>query len=276
MRPVPARLPTARRTTRFLLRARESRRPHRPRHVRPQLRLRHRPGREEAPQPFPARLARAELRHSGLQFGLPVLPELGHLARPRLGPRRRSGPARADCTGGGRLRRGVGGVHVQRPDCVRRVRDRHGRGLPGAGRPSDRGDGRVHVRRGPARLLRGDGRGEHRPEGVHGVILPVGDRHPPAGRAGHDRVCGGRDSGVGGTDDAADPRAQRRRCAVARRMCVDPRALRRGRAAALLRVPSGVPNDGRAGDAIGHVGAGAADRDGGRAAVRVHRQCAPS
>ena len=46
--------------------------------LRPLQRLLHRPDREEAAEPLPARHARALVRHGRLQPGLQVLPELGH------------------------------------------------------------------------------------------------------------------------------------------------------------------------------------------------------
>ena len=277
MRPVPARLPAARGTARLLLRARESRRSHRARYVRPQLRLRHRPGREETAQPFPARLARTELRHGRLQLGLPVLPELGYLARPRLGSGRRPGSARTDCAGW----RPIMAWNRWRSRTTTRLCSPSTRST----RPRPAGSW-ASIR---SRVTAGYMSAAARPD-FYGAMdaanidlkgftesfyWSVTGTHL---RDVLDTIeyAGDRDDGVGGADDAADSRPQRRRCAVACRVCVDPRPLRCGRAAALLRIPSGVSDDGRAGDAVGHAGPGAADRDGGRVAVRVHRQCAPS
>ena len=47
------------------------------------VRLLHRPDREEAAEPLLSRHERVVVRDSGLQPGLPVLPELGHLESAR-------------------------------------------------------------------------------------------------------------------------------------------------------------------------------------------------
>src|ERR1700746_500847 len=62
------------------------------------VRLLHRPDREEAAEPLLSRHERVVVRNRGLQPGLPVLPELGHLEIARDGPGKRLGITR---TGGG-------------------------------------------------------------------------------------------------------------------------------------------------------------------------------
>ena len=86
VRPLPARLPAARRPARPVLRARAPGRRDGAHHLRPQFGLLRRPDREEAAQPLPTRQPVLSLRHRRLQPGLQVLPELGHLQEPRDGP----------------------------------------------------------------------------------------------------------------------------------------------------------------------------------------------
>src|SRR6266516_2826163 len=99
VRRVPAGVPLAGGAAGFLLRADASGRCDRPDDVRALQRLLRGPDREEAPQPFPARVASAVVWHGGVQSWLPVLPELGHLqvAGDRHAGRR--GVAGGDCPG---------------------------------------------------------------------------------------------------------------------------------------------------------------------------------
>ena len=104
----------------------------RPDHLRPLLRLLRRPDREEAARPLPARQLRPLVRHRGLQPDLQVLPELGHLQGARLRPPSGRGLARGDRRGGGAQRLPLGGLHLQRPGDLPRVRGRRRPGLPRA------------------------------------------------------------------------------------------------------------------------------------------------
>ena len=106
------------------------------------------------------------VRHRGLQPRVQVLPELGHLQVARDGPAAGRGHARNDRRRGDPPGLQVGGVHLQRPGDLRRVRDGHRRRLPRPGR-ADRGGHRgLHPCRAAPRVLRKDGRGERRPEGA--------------------------------------------------------------------------------------------------------------
>ena len=69
-------------------------------------------------------------------------------------------------------------VHLQRPGDLPRVRDGRRRRLPRARHHDRRGHGRLHVRRAAARVLRADGRGQRRPQGVHRRVLPPRQRRP--------------------------------------------------------------------------------------------------
>ena len=62
-------------------------------------------------------------------------------------------------------------VHLQRSGDLRRVRDGHRRCVPRARHQDRRGHRGLHARRAAARVLREDGRGERRPEGVHRRVL---------------------------------------------------------------------------------------------------------
>ena len=79
MRPLPARLPVARRPARCLLRPPDGQWRHATDDLRPLVRLLHRPDREKAAQPLLPRQQHPLLRHRRLQPRLQVLPELGHL-----------------------------------------------------------------------------------------------------------------------------------------------------------------------------------------------------
>ena len=94
VRRLPAGLQAARGPAGRVLRAGPHRRPGRAHHLRPLERLLHRPDREEAAEPLPARHVGAVVRHRRLQPGLPLLPELGHLEVEGDRPARRRGRAR--------------------------------------------------------------------------------------------------------------------------------------------------------------------------------------
>ena len=125
-------------------------RPGRPDDLRPLQRLLRRPDREEAAQPLPARHAGPVLRHGGLQPGLQVLPELGHLqvardghpGRRRLARRHRRGRRRLGC-------RSVAFTYND-PVIFHEYAIDVAAGLPGPGRQDRRGDRRLHLRPSPA------------------------------------------------------------------------------------------------------------------------------
>ena len=80
----------------------------------------------------------------------------------------------AIAAGRGAARLQVGGLHLQRPGDLRRVRHGHRRCLPRHGRADRRRHRGLHPRRAAARVLRQDGRGQRRPEGLHrGLLLPA-------------------------------------------------------------------------------------------------------
>src|SRR5256886_1384636 len=165
VRPVPARLQAARGPARHVLRAQDGRRPHGAHHVRPLLRVLHRPGREEAAQPLLSGDQHPVLRHRGLQPGVQVLPELGHLEIARDGPPAGPGQPGKNRRRGPQARLQIGRVHVQRPGDLRRVCDGHRRRLPCEGGESRGRHRGLYPCRPAARVLRQDGRRERRPEG---------------------------------------------------------------------------------------------------------------
>ena len=143
--------------------------------VRALLGVLRRPGGEEAAQPLPARLGGALLRHRGLQPGLPVLPELGHLqvprdrhavARPR---RRRRWPPTA-----ARLGCRVVAFTYNDPvifmeyamDVADACRER---GIKAVAVSAG-----LHEPRAAGRVLPPHGRRQHRPQGVHRRVLREG------------------------------------------------------------------------------------------------------
>ena len=206
---MPEALQAARGSAGTVLRARPTGRPHRADHVRPLLGLLHRPDREEAAQPLPARHAGALVRDGGVQSHLQVLPELGHLEGARLRPPAGSRLAGGDRAGRGGLRLPIGGVHLQRPGDLPRVRGRRGPGLPRAGHQDGRGQRRVHLRRAAGRVLRPHGRRQYRPEGLHRALLQGAVLCPPRPGARNARVSQARDQRLVRDHDLADPRAER-------------------------------------------------------------------
>ena len=166
--------------------------------------------------------AGAQLRHGGLQPRLQVLPEPRHLEEPRDGPAdvaRRPGGSGA---GGAARGRALGRLHLQRPGDLPGIRRRHGRGLPRGGREERRGHGRLYLRRAPRGVLRADGRGQCRPQGLHRGFLSQADRRPSAAGAGDAGIPRAPHRDLGRDHDAADPGRERLRGG-------DPRALRMGR-----------------------------------------------
>ena len=145
VRRVPALLPAARRPAGPVLRARAPGRAAGADHLRPLVRLLHRPDREEAAQPLPARHAGAVVRHGRLQPDLQVLPELGHLQGARVRPPAGPSRARGDRRGGARRRLPLGRLHLQRPGDLPRVRRRRGAACRAARRQERRGHGRLRL-----------------------------------------------------------------------------------------------------------------------------------
>ena len=141
--------------------------------LRPLLGLLRRPDREEAAEPFLSRHERALVRHRGLQPGVQVLPELGHLevaarwtgCRIEAAPRRIAEAARAA---------GLQAVAFTYNDPVifaEYAMDTadacHALGLHTVAVTA----GYMHAAAAP-RVLRQDGRRQRRPEGLHrGVLL---------------------------------------------------------------------------------------------------------
>jgi hypothetical protein len=66
----------------------------------------------------------------------------------------------------------IRGLHLQRPGDLPRIRAGRGRGLPGAGRQDRGGERRLHLRGAQGGVLLEDGRGQHRPQRLHGRLLP--------------------------------------------------------------------------------------------------------
>ena len=154
VRRVPALLQAARGPARPLLRARPPGRRAGADHLRPLVRLLHRPDREEAAEPFPARHAGALVRHRRLQPGLQVLPELGHQQVARDRPAEPGRHAGDDRRCGAAARLPVRRVHLQRPGDLPGIRGRHRARLPRRGAEDGGGDRRLHLARGARRVLR--------------------------------------------------------------------------------------------------------------------------
>ena len=208
VRPLPARLPAARRPARRLLRPDARRRPDDPDHLRPVVRVLRGPGREEAAEPLLSRVEHSLVRHRGLQPRVQVLPEPRHLEVARDGHPRRPGEPGDDRARRGRARMQVGRVHLQRPGDLRRVRDGCRRRVPRPGRADGGGDRGLHLARRARGVLRQDGRGERRPEGVHRRVLLQALRGAPAAGARHARVSEARDERLVRDHDAAHSRAR--------------------------------------------------------------------
>ena len=140
VRRVPAGLQAARGAARPVLRSGPHRRSDRAHQLRPVQRVLRGSGGEEAAEPLPARLGGAVVRHRGLQPGLQVLPELGHLQIARDRHPFRTGDSRGPGPGGRRNRLPQRRFHLQRPDHLLGVRRRRRRCLPRAGHQGDLGD----------------------------------------------------------------------------------------------------------------------------------------
>ena len=150
------------------------------------------------------------VRHRRLQPRVQVLPELGHLEVARDGHADGRRVARGDRRDGGR---GCGCRSVaftyNDPGHLRRVRDGHGRRLPRAGHQDGGGHRGLHRRRGAARVLREDGRGQRRPQGLHRRVLREALRRAPAAGARHARLSEARDGRLVRDHHAAHPGQER-------------------------------------------------------------------
>ncbi len=147
------------------------------------------------------------------------------------------------------------GLHLQRPGDLRRVRHGRGRRLPRARHRRPWRSPPATSTPAAARVLREDGRGQRRPQGVHRGLLPQADRRAPAAGARHAGVPE-HETEVwfeittllipGHNDCDAELEAMSQWIA---------RELGPGRAAALLRLPSRLQDDRRAADAAGDADA---------------------
>ena len=145
--------------------------------------------------------------------------------------------AAAHCRGGAGQRRSQRGLHLQRPGDLCRVRDGHRRRLPCAGHQDGGGDGGLHPRRAAARVLRQDGRGQRRPEGLHRRVLSEADRLTPRAGARHAAAHPPRHALLAGDHHAADPGPERQHARAGGDDALDRRAPRARRAAALHGLP---------------------------------------
>ena len=185
---------------------------------------------------------RPVVRHRRLQPRLQVLPELGHLEVARGRAAERDRHARGDRRGRAAARLPERRLHLQRPGHLGRVRDRDGPGLPRGGDQDGRRHGGLHHARGARAVLRGDGRGQRRPQGVHRGVLPP--RHlfaPPAG-ARHARLAQARDRRLVRDHQPGHPAGQRLDGRDPPDVRLDPRALRRRGAGPLHGVPPRLPD----------------------------------
>ena len=211
-------------------------------HVRSVERVLRRPDREEAAQPLPSGIGGLLLRYCGLQPGMPVLPELGHLQVEGDRHARRRGIARSHRPSGCRARLPQRGVHLQRSDDLPGVRHRCRRCLPRGRRRRGGRDRRLHLR--PSR----------EPTSTRTSTPPTStSRASPRTSTGTRAVLSSapcstpsstwpRDRRVVRAHDPPDPRAQRQRRGARRHDDVGGRAPRAGRADALHRVPSRLPH----------------------------------
>ena len=163
-------------------------------------------------------------------------------------------------------------LHLQRPGDLRRVRDGHRRRLPRARHQDGRGHRRLHARRAAARVLREDGRGQRRPEGVHRGVLRQADRRRTCSRCSTRSSTSARDRRLVRDHDAAHPGHERLRRRDRGDVEVDRARAGARRAAALHRLPSRLQDDRHAADAAGDAAPRARHRAGGRPALRLHRQ----
>ena len=246
LRPLPAGVQPQAGRPRLLLRPPEPRRRDGADDLRAEHRVLHRPDREEAAEPFLSRHERPVVRHGRLQPRLQVLPELGHLEVARGRAAERGRDARGDRRGRAEARLPERRLHLQRPGHLGRVRDRDGPGLPRGGDQDGRRHGGLHHARGAGTVLRGDGRGQRRPQGVHRGVLPAHHLLAPAAGARHARVAQEGDGRLVRDHQPGDPAGQRRDGRHPPDVRLDPRALRRRGAAALHGVPPRLPDAGPA------------------------------
>ena len=144
VRRVPAVLQAARGPARPLLRARAPGRRAGADHLRALVRLLHRPDREEAAEPFPARNAGVLVRHSRLQPDLQVLPELRHQQGARDRSAERGRDASDDRRCGAATRLPLGRVHLQRSGDLPGIRGRHRACVPRGWAEDGGSDRRLH------------------------------------------------------------------------------------------------------------------------------------
>ena len=272
----PPTVQAARGPARPVLRARPAGRRRRAHHLRPLLRLLHRPDREEAAQPLPARHAGALLRHRRLQPGLQVLPELGHLARrarstrlPRPARRPRRSPPRRCAPAAGRV-----AFTYNDPVIFLEYAVDVAEGLPRAGHQDRRRHRRLHLRRAAAGAVRPHGRRQRRPQGLHRGLLPRG-----SARGGWQPVL---ETLVYLQARDATSGSRSRPCSSPARTTPTPRSTALsdwfvdapgpGGAVALHRVPSRLQDARHAAHPSADPARGAADRHGTGAAPRLHRQ----
>ena len=101
------------------------------------------------------------------------------------------------------------GLHLQRSDHLGRICHRHRASLPRVGRQDRGGHVGLHHGRRPAGLLRVDGRGQRRSEGVHRGVLSRLLRRPFAAGARHAPLAGPRKHGLAGDHQPDYSRGQR-------------------------------------------------------------------
>ena len=170
--------------------------------LRPVDRFLRRSDREEAAQPLPARLVGPLVRHGRLQPRLFVLPELGHLEEPRNSALERARHAGHDCARSRAAQVRERRLHLQRPGHLHGIRARHSRRLPRGRREERRGHRWLYLRRAAQAPVRGHGRGERGPQGVHRALLCQALRGFARAGAGNARLSRSRDECLDGNHDA--------------------------------------------------------------------------
>ena len=139
-------------------------------HLRPLQRLLHRPDREEAAEPFPARARRcSRSARPGCNLTCRFCQNWDiSKARETDTLSRRGVAAGRSPRGRGPAGLPVGGVHLQRPGHLPGIRGRRGRRLPRGGAQDGGGDRRLHLPRSrAAEFFRAHRRRQRGPEGVH-------------------------------------------------------------------------------------------------------------
>ena len=147
MRPLPARLPAARRPARRLLRADARGRPDGPHDLRPLVGLLRRSGREEAAQPLLPRVEILSFGTAGCNLACKFCQNWDISKSREMDTLADQATPETIARAAEKLGLQVGRVHLQRPGDLRRVRDGRRRRVPRARHPGGRRDRGLHLAR---------------------------------------------------------------------------------------------------------------------------------